>query len=469
MASSTTASSEQKSGRFAEYMASPFLKVYLLALALVLIAEFTGTVRWTPVAKITILLVPFFHTIYWAVAFAPQALGKWIKLYTLEDSAYAAALIVVATFPLMARYGTLVGPNAPKLVTAGAALILQEVGNNWGAIVVAMPIAILLGLRREVIGACYSVAREPNLSLIGDIYGLDTPEGRGVLGTYITGTVLGTAFFSIIGSLSALLAPGLFHPLSLGMACGIGSASMMTACSATLAEQLPAWKDQILAFAVASNLITGITGLYASWLIGLPFAEWIYRLMGKKREAGTNIAAAAKAAEKKVVRPKINVGWSMFHVTMVCLLILIGNWVATGIAGGSNFSMNMEKAINPLQALPGVLILWVACLLGVLLSRYVPIYIPTIAYIGTLTLIATIPGVPFATEVGTLVGKVNFLATATPIIAFASLSIAKDLTAFAKSGWRIVVAALITLFSVFITAAIISEVILRLQGFPRVP
>jgi len=235
MASSTTASREQKSGGFAEYMASPFLKVYLLALALVLIAEFTGTVRWTPIAKMTILLVPFFHTIYWAVAFAPQALGKWVKLYTLEDSAYAASLIVVATFPLMARYGTLVGPNAPKLVTAGIALILQEVGNNWGAIVVAMPIAILLGLRREVIGACYSVAREPNLSLIGDIYGLDTPEGRGVLGTYITGTVLGTAFFSIIGSLSALLAPGLFHPLSLGMACGIGSASMMTACSATLA------------------------------------------------------------------------------------------------------------------------------------------------------------------------------------------------------------------------------------------
>ncbi len=469
MATTVAATGRPKSGWVQEALAAPFFKVYALALLLVLIAEFTGTVRWTPVAKITILLVPFFHTIYWAAAFAPQALGRRIPVYTLQDSAYAASLIVVATFPLMARYGTLVGPNVPQLIKAGAALLLQEVGNNWGAIVMAMPIAILLGLRREVIGACYSVAREPNLSLIGDIYGLDTPEGRGVLGTYITGTVLGTAFFSIIGSLMALTAPGLFHPLSLSMACGIGSASMMTACAATLAEGLPAWKDQVLAFAAASNLITGVTGLYASWLIGLPFAEWVYRKMGKSREQGADIAAAAKAAEAKIVRPKIKVGWSMVHVTAVLILVLVGNYVATGIAGGTNFSLNAAKAVDPVSALPGVLVIWVACLIGVLLSRYVPFYVPTIAYIGTLTLLLTIPGMPGSTELLAWVNKVNFLALATPIIAFASLSIAKDLTAFAKAGWRIVVAALITLFSVYFTAVIIAEVILRIQGFPRVP
>ncbi len=464
-----TASSKSKSGGLAEYIAAPFFKVYLLAFVLMLIAEFTGTVRWTPIAKITIVLVPFFHTIYWAVAFAPQALGKWVKLYSLKDSAYAASLIVIATLPLMARYGVTVGPSVPTIIKAGAALLLQEIGNYWGAIMIAMPLAILLGLRREVIGACYSVAREPNLSLIGDVYGLDTPEGRGVLGTYLTGTVLGTAFFSIIGSLMALTAPKLFHPLALGMACGIGSASMTTACAATLSEALPAWKDRILAFAAASNLATAVLGLYASWLIGLPFAEWVYRMMGKRRDKQVDIAAAAKAAEKKVVRPKTNVLWSMLHVTMVCLLILVGNWIATGIAGGSNFHWNAAKAVNPIQALPGVLILWGACLVGILLSRYVPFYVPTIAYVGTLTLILTIPGMPGSKEIAALANKVNFLATATPIIAFASLSIAKDLSAFAKSGWRIVVAALITLFSVFFTAAIISEIVLRIQNFPRVP
>ena len=192
-------------------------------------------------------------------------------------------------------------------------------------------------------------------------------------------------------------------------------------------------------------------------------------MMGKRREKQVDVAVAAKAAEKKMVRPKTNVLWSMFHVTMVCLLILVGNWIATGIAGGGNFNWNAAKAINPIQALPGVLILWGACLVGILLSRYVPFYVPTIAYVGTLTLILTIPGMPGSKEIAALATKVNFLATATPIIAFASLSIAKDLSAFAKAGWRIVVAALITLFSVFFTAAIISEIVLRIQNFPRVP
>ena len=44
---------------------------------------------------------------------------------------------------------------------------------------------------------------------------------------------------------------------------------------------------------------------------------------------------------------------------------------------------------------------------------------------------------------------------------------AKDLDAFRKQGWRIVVAALITLFTVFFSAVLIAEVCLRIQGFPR--
>ncbi len=430
-------------------ISTPLVRVYIVALILVILSELIGFVRWTPIEKITILLVPFVHTIWLAVIFAPQAAGRWVKVYTLSDSAWAAGIILTATYPLMVRYGTLVGPNVPKLLQAGVALVLQEAGNNWGAIVMAMPVAILLGLRREVIGACYSVAREPNLSLIADIYGLDSPEGRGVIGTYITGTVLGTAFFSIIGSVFALTAPVIFHPLALAMALGIGSASMMTAGAATLSEALPQWKDQILAFAAASNLITGITGLYASWLIGLPFAEWIYRIMGKKREPGVKVYSLTE----KQVRPKINLGWTFLHVMLICILTLIGNWVAT--------------KVDPVTALPGILFIFVVCVVGVMLANFVPIYIPTIAYVGTISLVLTIPGMPFSKEILAAVGKVNFLALATPIIAFTSLSIAKDLDTFREQGWRIVVAALITLFSVFFSAVIIAEICLRIQGFPR--
>jgi MFS family permease len=431
-------------------LVSPQLvKVYVIALVLVILAELIGFARWTPVEKITILLVPFVHTIWLAVLFAPQAAGRWVKVYTISDSTWAAGIILVATYPLMVRYGTLVGPNVPKLMQAGLALILQEAGNYWGAIVMAMPIGIMLGLRREVIGACYSVAREPNLSLIADIYGLDSPEGRGVIGTYITGTVLGTAFYSILGSVFALTAPAIFHPLALAMAMGVGSASMMTAGAATLGEALPQWKDEILAFAAASNLITGITGLYASWLIGLPFAEWVYRVMGKKKEPGAKTFSLTQKQE----RPKIDLKWTFFHLMLICILTLIGNWVAT--------------KVDPVTALPGMLFIFAICVVGVLLAKFVPFYVPTIAYIGTISLILTMPGMPYSKEILAAVGKVNFLALATPIIAFTSLSIAKDLDAFRKQGWRIVLAALITLFTVFFSAVLIAEVCLRIQGFPR--
>jgi hypothetical protein len=77
------------------------------------------------------------------------------------------------------------------------------------------------------------------------------------------------------------------------MACGIGSASMMTACSASLAtavESVP--RDQILSFAATSNLLTGITGLYVVLFIGLPLINFLYgalapRIQGKATKGET--------------------------------------------------------------------------------------------------------------------------------------------------------------------------------------
>jgi len=81
---------------------------------------------------------------------------------------------------LMARYGTLVGPTLPKILAASPALILQEFG-NLGTVFIGVPVAIYLGLKRETIGAAHSIAREPNVALIGERYGLDSAEGRGVM------------------------------------------------------------------------------------------------------------------------------------------------------------------------------------------------------------------------------------------------------------------------------------------------
>jgi hypothetical protein len=79
-----------------------------------------------------------------------------------------------------------------------------------------------------------------------------------------------------MGSIFASL--GIFHPYALGMASGVGSASMMTAAATTVKELVP--KDQqelVMAYAAASNLITTATGMYMSLYLGIPMTKWLYK------------------------------------------------------------------------------------------------------------------------------------------------------------------------------------------------
>jgi MFS family permease len=178
----------------------------------------------------------------------------------------------------MARYGTLVGPKFYDILQAGPALVLQEFGNIATAII-GVPIAIYLGLKREAVGAAHSIAREPNVALIGDVYGLDTPEGRGVMGVYICGTVFGTIFFGLLASF--LAAFQVFHPYALAMASGVGSASMMTAAVGTLSATYPSMAEQIQAFGVASNTLSGVDGVYMSLILALPISNKLYKIIYK--------------------------------------------------------------------------------------------------------------------------------------------------------------------------------------------
>ncbi len=116
-----------------------------------------------------------------------------------------------------------------------------------------------------------SIDREPNIAIIADRYGLHSAEGAGVLGVYVTGTLFGTFVFAILAT------SGLFSIDALAMACGVGSGSMMAACTGALAEAVPAKTDSITALAGASNLLTYATGMYVSLFILLPAVEWMYR------------------------------------------------------------------------------------------------------------------------------------------------------------------------------------------------
>ncbi len=82
---------------------------------------------------------------------------------------------------------------------------------------------------------------------------------------------------------------GLFDFRALAMSCGVGSGSMLAACTGGLVSVLPEQKDLILALAAASNILTYATGLYVGLFVALPLTEWLY-----KSAAPKNIATRRK-------------------------------------------------------------------------------------------------------------------------------------------------------------------------------
>ena len=261
------------------------LRLHITVLILVVIAERIGNIAIT-VGVGKIVLLPMMYALLMGILTAP----RFTKISTDKEVKVASSLLGVTLMLLMAKYGTLVGPSLPKILAASPALILQEFG-NLGTILLGIPVAVFIGLKRETIGAAHSIAREPNVALIGERYGLDSAEGRGVMGVYICGTVIGTIFFGLMASLAAAYLP--FHPYALAMAAGVGSASMMTAAVGSLSAMYPQMADQLAAFGAASNMLSGLDGLYMSIWLALPFSEWLYRKVYRLKY-GTDAEPAKK-------------------------------------------------------------------------------------------------------------------------------------------------------------------------------
>jgi hypothetical protein len=275
----TTAELIETKGRW-----SSFLKLYITVLVIVIVCELIGINR-IKVGPGSIVLLPMLYAVIVGILITPDVLGKVIKplrkVIGSKEMELAGPLVMISLLPLGVKYGTLVGPNIVKIVTAGPAFLLQELGNLF-TIFIALPIALLLGMQREAVGATVSICREPTLGVIGERYGISSPEGTGVLGTYLMGTIFGTIFFGLLGSVAAFTG---LHPFALAMGCGIGSASMMTASSSALAETVPAMKDTILAYAATSNMLTGVTGMYSVIFLGLPLVNWLYRVFTRQKKS----------------------------------------------------------------------------------------------------------------------------------------------------------------------------------------
>ena len=424
------------------------IRLYALAFAVVLAAEFIGIVN-VPVGLGNIILLP----LLWALliggvwSLAENYLPGWLRI-GMALQWRASAIVQLGLLLLVAKLGLLVGASLPKLAAAGWALLFQEFGHFFGTMAIGLPIALFLGIKREAIGATFSVGREPSLAIIAEKYGMHSPEGRGVLAEYVTGSIFGTVFISILAGLITSL--NIFNPLSLAMGAGVGSASMMTAASGVIAAQQPpdVAKD-VFAFAAASNLMTTIVGLYFTLYISLPFTVCAYNLLepvvGRTTKATIKISKPVDAKDHlECAIPPLSKAGHVLTWVLTGAFALVGNWIT------------YKTAPDP-AVLGGM-----ALILGVVLAGYGMHFlarskIPAVVCVSLLGIVATYPDFPMAANVMRLTDKVNFLAFATTILAFAGLSIAKDMPALRRLGWRIVVTSLSANAGTFIAATVVAQ------------
>jgi len=259
-------------------MKKNYINVFLLMLVISLVCEAIGVIHFGKVA-----LFPMLYAVAIGMICTPDLLGKKIKYIkekvTSKEMGIAGDMVMLLLLMLGIKLGTFVGPNIDKIIQAGPAFLAQEFGHILAPII-AVPLALKLGLRRETIGAASSISREASLGVIGEKYGISSSEGRGVLGVYLAGTIIGTIFFGILGSVSVYSG---IHPLALAMACGVGSGSMMTAAASSLSAVVdPQYKDAVFAYASTSNMLSGITGVNILLFISLPLTEWYYKKLEPK-------------------------------------------------------------------------------------------------------------------------------------------------------------------------------------------
>ena len=466
-------------------------KVHALCLVFVIFAEFIGSQVFGPwkfgTVSLGFTLFPMLYVLIFGIVMA------MMKLIPRELMDIATPYISISVMWLTAKTSTSVGPNIGELFKAGPALILQEIG-NFAPMILSIPVAVFVfNMGRQAVGASFSISREGSIAIIGNMYGLNSPEGQGVMGGYVTGTVLGTLFCGLLASFTASL--GILHPYSLGMAAGTGSASMMTAQLAPLVEMFPDMAEQITAYAAASQLLTSIDGMYVSLFIALPFTNWLYKKLGgderhaaalaKKAAADTRLSYDVEEDEEVTAETVTSKGelWAtrIKVLGLSAIFALIGNWINTlGGLPGILYVIQNGGAIMPtatggvrtvitfFDGIPAIALMAVPVLLGCAMDDMARsaanIKLPAIIYISLIGLVMGLPQSPIMELFVRETGKIALLPLCTPILAYAGISIGKDLKAFRESGFSIVVVTLISFIGAFIAAALIAEVTMRFQG-----
>ena len=143
--------------------------LFALIVLLSAIAQFIGPLT-VPLGSVSIMLLPMI----WALTMGVLISGQTWRPLPIDLQHTANAIMSVAVLVLCARLGLTLGQQLPALFAAGPALLLQELGNVFGSLLLALPLAVLLRMGPATVGATFSIDREPSFAMVTSRFGADS-------------------------------------------------------------------------------------------------------------------------------------------------------------------------------------------------------------------------------------------------------------------------------------------------------
>ncbi|WP_254788104.1 DUF3100 domain-containing protein [Arthrobacter sp. ok909] len=397
--------------------------------------------------------------IIWAVVLGGILGTQRVRRVSGASRAVATLLLEIGIILFLARLGTQIGPSLAKVTEIGPAILLQEVGHIFGTVILALPIAVAMGLGRVAVGATWSIDRESFLAFAIQRFGVRSGEYRGVFSVWLLGSLFGAVFISLLaGFLGGL---NIFDPRALALGLGLGSASMMLGGVGALSLIYPDQAGEIMALAALSNLVTNIVGFYAGVFLSLPLCRRLYafwsRLFGKDDDGrstrGARNTQALPASARLAPPVAVDVDPTLKvtpRITVLAFAIAGASALVMNVLGTRNFSWNDAAGMIVLLLLTG---------LSFRLARLLP-SVPSSVWVLTITTVLSAPLLPTAGLIAGLTQHLDVILIGLPALTLIGLTVGRDIKALKSLSWKIVVVALVTYSASFIAAAALGQMAL---------
>ncbi len=121
--------------------------------------------------------------------------------------------------------------------------------------------------------------------------------------------------------------------------------------------------------------------------------------------------------------------------------------------------------IDIVGSIPGILMIVGIAIFAVVMRALTPnLQFPAFAWASLTALILSMPFMPTSEMFLKYTNQIDFLATTTPILAFAGISVGNKIMELKKLSWKVAIVSIFVFTGTFFGSAIVAQIVLKMQG-----